>query len=188
MRGGKESLFISVGAVVRAHGTRGKIKVKIFSGDTGGLSSAGAVAFQEKDLGSRFPYAQRVKGYLLFPVKVLQNLKDSALLSLEGVSEVTQAQELVGRKVYLLKEALPITGTDEFYYFELEGYRIEDGRGNVLGKVSRLIPSPAHDILEIETPAGERLVPFVDRFVPEVRRKDRVIVLTPIKGMLDDEV
>jgi 16S rRNA processing protein RimM len=188
MRVHNDELFLAVGSVVRAHGRGGKIKVRIFSGEADGLSSVSSVFFREKDIGRIFPLAEKVRGAFRFEIENVQDLKGFSLLTLKGVQDMNQAEHFVGMTLFLLKEELPETGDDEYYYFELVGYRVEDESGNFLGEVARVVPSPAHDILEIRTRGGEKMVPFVARFVPEVRRDERVIVLSPIRGMLDDEV
>lgn len=183
-----EQQFLAVGLVVRAQGTGGKIKVRMFSGEAEGLLSVSSVFFPQRSLGDQFPLAEKTMGYLRFEIQNLQDMRGFALLSLRGIEDMDVAHHFVGQTVYLRKEDLPRTDQDEYYYFELEGYRVEDEDGNILGEVSRVIPSPAHDILEIRTPLGEKMVPFVDRFVPEVKRGEKVIVIAPIGGMLDDEV
>jgi 16S rRNA processing protein RimM len=188
MRLTSDDQLLAIGLVVRAHGVKGKIKVKMYSGEMDALASVPSLLFQDAFLGNRFPHAERTEGYCRFVIQSVQSIKGFAIISLEGIDDMDEAQSLVGQKLFIHKEDLPKTGEDEYYYYELEGYRVEDRDGNFIGEVSRVIPSPAHDILEIKTRAGEKMVPFVDSFVPRVRREDRVIVLAPIKGMLDDEV
>lgn len=189
MRVTNDELFLAVGLVVRAHGVRGKIKVKMYSGEVDVLSSVSSVFFQGAFLGEKFPRTEKKQGYFRFEIESVQSVKGFALISLEGISDMSLAQVLVGLKLFILKEDLPETGEDEYYCYELEGYRVEDMEGNFIGEISRVIPSPAHDILEIEGPGGgKKMVPFVAPFVPEVKREKRVVVVDPIKGLLDDEV
>ncbi len=188
MRVTGDDLFLAVGLVVRVHGVRGAIKVKMYSGEADVLASVSSVFFQAAYLEKSFVQRKKKEGYLCFEIASVKGSRGGALVSLVGVDDVDLAQSLVGQKVFVFKQDLPETAEDEYYYYELVGFRAEDGDGNLIGMVSRVIPSPAHDILEIKTPGGEKMIPFVESFVPRVKREEKVVVLSPIKGMLDDEV
>jgi 16S rRNA processing protein RimM len=54
-----------------------------------------------------------------------------------------------------------------------------DADGNALGEVTDIEAGAAHDILVIETLAGERRFPMVSAFVTEVDLAGGRIVLTP---------
>ena len=54
----------------------------------------------------------------------------------------------------------------------------------VVGKIKGIIDNPAHDIFEIETENGVRMLPFVDVFVTEVNTEDGFITIDPPEGWL----
>jgi 16S rRNA processing protein RimM len=51
--------------------------------------------------------------------------------------------------------------------------------------VTRVDHLPAQDLLAIETPNGEVLVPFVKQIVPEVNIESGQIILTPPDGLFE---
>ncbi|MEA5054545.1 MAG: PRC-barrel domain-containing protein, partial [Propionicimonas sp.] len=69
----------------------------------------------------------------------------------------------------------------------LIGLAVVDPDGHPLGRVTRILHLPAQDLLAVGTPAGERLVPFVEALVPEVDLARGQVVVTPIPGLLDDD-
>ncbi len=188
MAKGQHGQFLEVGIVVRVHGVKGKIKVKTYSGETDGLSCVKTIYFQPEGLVKVFPNKKTREGMLPFEVDLFQRLKTHALLTLKDVQDVNTAAFFVNRKVFIHKEDLPELGDEEYYYFELEGFRVVDESGDIVGEVIRVLPSPAHDLLVVLTDDGEKLVPFVEEFVPRVLREERKIVISPIKGLLDDEI
>ena len=56
----------------------------------------------------------------------------------------------------------------EFYDRHLIGLPTTTPDGAEVGKVRSVLHLPAQDVLEIETAAGPRLVPFVEALVPDV--------------------
>ncbi|RMG59841.1 MAG: 16S rRNA processing protein RimM [Deltaproteobacteria bacterium] len=188
MPGAPGDLFLEVGIVVRVHGIKGKIKVKTHSGQTDGLSCVRRVYFTPEGIAGRIPSPTFESGYIAFDITDFQTMKNGALLTLDGVRDVDTAKLFVNKKIFVRVSDLPEPDEDEYYCFELEGFTAVDTMGRVRGRVVRVIASPAHDILVISTPGGERLVPFVEEFVPEVRREERVVVISPIRGLLDDEI
>ena len=56
--------------------------------------------------------------------------------------------------------ALPDAGPDRVYYFDLLGLEVVDESGTVLGRVAKVIPTGAHEVLEVAGEAGEILFPY----------------------------
>jgi 16S rRNA processing protein RimM len=74
----------------------------------------------------------------------------------------------------------------EFYDRQLIGLRATTPAGVDVGMVGSVLHLPAQDLLEIETPAGTRLVPFVAALVPEVDLEAGRLTVADIAGLLDD--
>jgi 16S rRNA processing protein RimM len=63
------------------------------------------------------------------------------------------------------REALPPTGEDEYYAFELVGLSVEEENGRALGTVKAVTPGVANDVLELDSGV---LLPMVEDCVREV--------------------
>ena len=72
------------------------------------------------------------------------------------------------------REALPPTGEDEYYAFELEGLEVTEENGRVLGTVTAVTPGVANDVLELETGV---LLPMVEECILEIDLDGRRIVV-----------
>jgi 16S rRNA processing protein RimM len=57
------------------------------------------------------------------------------------------------------RDNLPPTAEDEYYAFELVGLEVVEENGRVLGKVARVNPGVANDVLELD---GGALLPMVE--------------------------
>jgi 16S rRNA processing protein RimM len=78
------------------------------------------------------------------------------------------------------------TEPGEFYDRQLIGLRATTPEGAEVGRVVSVLHLPAQDLLEIETRAGPRLVPFVGVLVPDVDLEAGRITVADVAGLLDD--
>lgn len=79
-------------------------------------------------------------------------------------------------------------GEDGFYRHELVGLSAMTEIGAELGTVSDLIIGVAQDLLEVTTPAGQKvLVPFVFKIVPEVDLTAGRVVMRPPGGLFPNQ-
>ena len=96
------------------------------------------------------------------PVKIVDGRRQGKGLValLPGFEDREQAIKLVGQQVFVDREQLPATAEGEYYWFDLEGLKVQTTNGDVLGSVARLMETGANDVLVIR---GERehLVPFI---------------------------
>jgi len=101
---------------------------------------------------------------------------DGLVVSFDGITDRTAAEALKGQLVGAPRDALPETGSDEYYWADLLGLTVVNEDGQTLGKVSGLIETGANDVLQVVDGVGEeRLLPFVDAVVLDVDRSAGVI-------------
>ena len=86
------------------------------------------------------------------------------LLTLPEVVDRDQAVALAGAEIWVPRSRLPAPKPGEYYWVDLEGLRVVNREGVLLGTVSHLFETAANDVIVV---AGdrERLVPFLDGFV-----------------------
>jgi 16S rRNA processing protein RimM len=73
---------------------------------------------------------------------------------------IVRLDRAVGRGAILSvpRAALPATGEDEYYVFELVGLSVEEEGGRHLGRVQDVAPGVANDVLELDTGTALPLV------------------------------
>jgi 16S rRNA processing protein RimM len=94
-----------------------------------------------------------------------------------GVDDRDAAEALTGAEVWVPRSQLPPPAPGEYYWVDLEGLKVVNLEGVVLGTVSHLFNTGSNDILSV---AGdrERLVPFIEGdFVKSVDFDARVITV-----------
>jgi 16S rRNA processing protein RimM len=96
--------------------------------------------------------------------------KQNFLVRLSGLESISAVEPLVGSSIWMARAELPKLDDEHFYWSDLEGLEVVDQQLGVLGRVSGMFTTPAHDILEVDGPAGEILIPAVVPFLVRVDR------------------
>ncbi len=96
------------------------------------------------------------------PVSIVDGRKQGKGLAalLPGMQDREQARSLIGQQISVNRDQMTPTDKDEYYWSDLEGLEVHTLKGEILGRVDRLMETGANDVLIIR---GERehLVPFV---------------------------
>ena len=113
------------------------------------------------------------------PVKIVDGRKQGKGLAalLPGFDSREQAVALVGQQIFVAREQLPTTAKDEYYWSDLEGLEVHTTKGELLGRVERLMETGANDVLVIRG-QREHLVPFVQgQYVTRVDLEGGLIIV-----------
>jgi 16S rRNA processing protein RimM len=154
---------ITIGKIAGAFGIRGQVKVTPLT------------AFNE-----RFDKGQTVflDGQPL-KIKASQWHKSHFLLTLEGIEDATSAENLQWKTLEAEAGDGPELDEDEYLTKDLIGLLVFTEEGRPLGKVDRVLPYPAHDILVV----GPLMIPAVKEFVKAVDLENKTIAVHLLEGM-----
>ena len=159
--------LIHVGRVVRAIGLKGFLGV---GGSEGGLALVSRVVLR--------------RGGVDETRKVLEARPQGRLwaVRLEGTSDRTGAEGLVGSEVLAERDELGEAEAGSHYWADLEGLPVVTVGGEVVGTVTGLYETGAVDVLVVTGPRGESLIPLAP--YTEVDLAARRIVVDPPEGLL----
>ena len=117
----------------------------------------------------------RLKGPRWLDVANVSGGGPSQLVAFEGVDDMEDAESLIGREVLVRASDLP-----RDLYLEaaglLVGRDVTDVTMGELGIVTDVMGGPAQDVLVIEGPWGEVLLPVVPEIVREVPSRGAIVV------------
>lgn len=85
-----------------------------------------------------------------------------------GCETKEDADALRGQAVAVARSEFPPLPAGEFYWVDLIGAEVVNRDGALLGRVSGLRDNGAHDLIEVESAAGEFLIPLVPAYVDAV--------------------
>ena len=136
---------IALAAVAGAHGVRGELRLKLFTGSIDGLKRHDAVFVGGEE--------RRLESVRPGPA--------GAVARIAGVNDRSAAESLRGSLVEVDRTALPPLEKGEYYHVDLIGLECLDSAGNPLGRVAAVENYGAGDLLDVELPDGKRsLIPF----------------------------
>jgi 16S rRNA processing protein RimM len=150
---------IEVGRITEAYGVKGGIKLKPFSNSADGL------------LYVKTWFLKNVIGTIqIVTVEQSKWHSDAITAQLKGVDDRDQAQALRGNAVWISRALLPKTQLNEYYWSDLIGCQVLAIDGRVLGKVTSLLETGVHSVLQIDcgTSFEAALIPFVNQFIGTV--------------------
>jgi 16S rRNA processing protein RimM len=180
-----------VARVGRAHGIRGEVSIEVRTDVPEQRFVDGAVLFPAA--GSGVAPAPGAGPAACDPAASPPSLTITRVRDHNGTLLLTFA-EVAGRDAAeqlrnVLLEADVEIGDgepDAWYDEELVGLAVTGPDGVRLGTVVGVRHLPAQDLLVIDRPGGERLVPFVRELVPVVDVPGGRLVVDPRPGLLDD--
>ena len=165
--------MLLIGKVLKPHGIKGELKILPFSGNPDEL-----LGVDEICLGGKLDS-------LTYKVEKARSQGKFLVLKLVGVGDRNTSDTLIGLEAWVSQEILPELAPDEFYWYEMEGLEVSTVDGRLLGRVTSLLDTGAHDVLVIKGAGGEYLVPAINEIIVNVDQQARTLVIDPPPGLLE---
>ena len=169
--------WMSIGKIVAPQGLKGDIRLKPSSDFPERFTKPGKRWIQKEQ---ELPTEIKLTKGSLIPGKSIY------VLSIEGVSNRSSAEKIIGWNLVIPIDSRPNLSKNEYHYFDLIGLEARRGRKKTLiGHVTDLIKG-GNDLVEIKLIEGKKvLVPFVKEIVPEIKIKEKWLLITPPPGLLE---
>ncbi|MER9680273.1 ribosome maturation factor RimM [Mesorhizobium sp. M0184] len=166
---------VQMAVIGAAHGIKGELRVKSFTGDPLALADYGPL------------YARDGRAFQIVDIRPANTV---VVVRFKGVNDRNAAEALAGTELFVDRSVLPDEGEeDEFYHADLVGLEVKDDTGAVIGKVVAVHNFGGGDILDV-TLAGRKgvLIPFTQAAVPEVSIAGGFVRVDPAAaGLVEDE-
>ena len=122
-------------------------------------------------------------GLVLFQVKRARLHGGQALLQLRGIEDRTAAEQWRNAYLYVpLEQALPLT-EGEYYYHQIEGLTAVTVEGEVLGRVTEVLPTGANDVYVVRGDQGEILLPALNDVIIRIDLDAGIMVVRAPDGL-----
>ncbi|NPA43820.1 MAG: 16S rRNA processing protein RimM [Chlorobi bacterium] len=163
-----------LGKIVRPYGRKGEVLVKLDTDEPELYEGLESVFLEIK--GQPVPFF--ITDSRLHKSMLLR-------MALEDVNSIEEAEELVGRKLFLPLSTLPPLTGNKFYYHEIMGFEAVDRDHGSLGVIKDVNDAAAQPYFIIQHPSGkEILVPIHDDFLLQVDRENKKIHLRTPEGLV----
>ncbi|WP_247234569.1 ribosome maturation factor RimM [Telluribacter sp. SYSU D00476] len=166
--------YYLLGYIVRTHGTKGDVTIHL------------DVDYPEdyEEVESLFV---EIKGELVpyFVEDMNIQKQNKAIVRLEDVDSIEQAQALVGSALYMPIEELEELGEGGFYYHQIQGYSVVDEALGELGIIRAIYTPNTQDLIAMDYQGSEVLIPIVDDIVISADHEKKQVLVKLPEGLLD---
>lgn len=160
---------LQVGYVSRAHGLKGEVAIKTFDPGSSSLHEVPRVLLRLRDGAEK-----------TLDLKSLRQTPREFLVFLEGVTNRSASESLVGATVFAFRADLPPPEEGEYFQGDLLGLAVMTPEGEALGTIEDIWNTGEVPTLVIRGGSrGEIAVPFVKAFVPSVDLAARTAIVEP---------
>jgi 16S rRNA processing protein RimM len=169
--------WVPLAAVLRPHGLRGEVRLKVFNHESDVLLSQEEVLVRTAD-GEEHEVS----------VDASRRAGDAILMKLYSVDDRDRAAELRGALVCARRGSFPAREEGEFYTCDVVGAKVLLRRGegyDELGAVREIQSYPSADALVVQAADGGKdwEVPLLDTFVEAVDVALGVVKLSRLEGL-----
>lgn len=153
--------LIVLGKITSVHGVRGEVKIYSFTDPIDNLLDYSQWTLKRD---GEVKQVELVSGRLQGKILVAK---------LKGLDDREVARTFAGFDICVPRALLPDLAEDEFYWYQLEGLKVIDQLGQLLGKIDHLLETGANDVMVVKPCAGslddrERLLPYTAQCVLKV--------------------
>ena len=169
-----ENLLL-IGKIVKPHGLRGDVKVMSYAESLNTYDNLKAIYLKKVDDTIEALHINKVS-----PAKGL------VILGIDGVEDVSGAEELRGLELFIDRNELEEPGEGEYYQHDLLGLNVFTIQGSDLGTIRNIMPTGDHDVLVVRKGKKEHLIPAIKDIVMEVNLKEKKVIIEPLEGLLEE--
>ncbi len=170
--------YLLLGEVLRPHGIRGELRMRILTDYPERIIDLDYVY-----LGTSPSDSHPVR----HTVEHIRFHQSYGLLKLDSVKDRTDAERF--RQMFVMvhiDDAVPLED-DEVYLWQLIGMRVQTENGISLGTIKDVLETGANDVYILDSPQyGELLIPVTDETLLETNTDTGVITVVLPEGLLPD--
>lgn len=165
--------YLEIGKIVGTHGIAGELRVECWCDSPAFLTNFKHLYFNE--------------GKEKLDVKSRPH-KNIALVKIKGVDTIEQGDLLRGKVLYMRRKDIKL---EKGVYFvqDLVGLEIKDAdTDKVYGTLTDVLKTGANDVYEMKTDGAKvYYIPVIPDVVKKIAPEKGYVLITPMKGLFDDE-
>ncbi len=174
-----EPVFLILGQIMRPHGVRGELRLKIVTDYPERIAQLETVYIGTD------PYDRR--SARAFAVAGTRRHREHLLVKLKGIDTLDDAERYRGQMLMVsVEDAIPLAD-DEYYVFQVLNAAVVTTAGEHLGRVREVLETGANDVFVVQgTDWREILIPDVRHIVVDIDIINKVLTVDPLPGLLPD--
>ena len=164
-----------LGKIVKRYGIKGELLVKIDTDEPESYENIDVVFLDIN--GKLVPY---------FLNKSTLHKATTLRLDFEDINNLEEAENLIGKEIYLPLKDLPELTGNKFYFHEIINFDAIDKKHGKIGKIIAVNDtSPQHYFIIKNDQNKEILIPVSDDVIEKVDRANKQIIFNTPEGLID---
>jgi 16S rRNA processing protein RimM len=169
-----EPVFLAIGKLRRPHGVRGEILMDVLT-DFPERLAPGVQVFVGED-------------HQPFLIRSSRSQMEALLVTFQGFTSPEAVGKFRNLLVYVRADEIPDLEEGEYYHHECMGMQVVDESGALIGIITEILVSSAHDIFVVQTEGHQEvLIPAIDAVVLKVDVKKGEMQVHLLPGLLPGE-
>ena len=166
--------MINLGKIVGTFGIKGELKIYPLTN------------YKEMFLDFEYLLLSNRKDFQKVNVEKARIHKNTVIVLLEGITSINQAQEFIGKEIFIEESLMPELDETEEYVYKLLGMKVYLENDELLGSITDVFDNGAHSIYEITNEMGkEILIPVIDDTIISRDFNEGKMVVKVLPGLLD---
>ena len=166
--------MINLGKIVGTFGIKGELKIYPLTN------------YKEMFLDFEYLLLSNGKDLQKVNVEKARIHKNTVIVLFEGITSINQAQDFIGKEIYIEESLMPELDETEEYVFKLLGMKVYLENDEILGSITDVFDNGAHSIYEITDDKGkEILIPVIDDTIISRDFNEGKMVVKLLPGLLD---
>ena len=169
------SAYFQLGTLLRTHGVKGDF-IAALDSDSPARYKKLSLVYLEVD--------EVLKEYSVTKISVKEKER-SATLHLQGIEDMTTAENYLKCKLFLPLSMLPKLRGKKFYFHEIAGFMVHDKQLGPLGPITTVYDRSEQPVVEFEYKEKKVLFPCHDKLIVKIDRENKIFHTDLPDGLVD---
>ncbi|MBD1371422.1 ribosome maturation factor RimM [Hazenella sp. IB182357] len=174
----KRTDYLNVGVLITTHGIRGDVRVRSDTDFPDVRFAPGNQLLLKHEA---------LSGLKTLTVEKCRTHKANLLIKFQEWNNINEAEPYKGGQLLVERDDLvTVDQTEgEFYFHQIIGSEVVTTTGDIIGKVTEILPMPANDVWVVQAPGRKKdiLLPYIESVVKEVDIAHKKITIEWMEGL-----
>ncbi len=151
--------LIEIGLIVKPHGLKGELKIKLHSPESNLILNIDNIYVDNQ----------------IFKIDYSKKVSNGILLKFVSKNTRNSIEDLIGKKLFVNKDIIPLAPSGENYYFELIGSKVVYNNVEI-GTLIEIVETKANNIYVVkELNGNEILIPKTKSFIKKFNKDKKIL-------------
>ena len=151
--------LVEIGLIVKPHGLKGELKLKLHSPESNLILNIDTIYVDNQ----------------IFKIDYSKKVSNGILLKFVSKNTRNSIEDLIGKKLFVNKDIIPLAPSGENYYFELIGSKVVYNNVEI-GTLIEIVETKANNIYVVkELNGNEILIPKTKSFIKKFNKDKKIL-------------